>query len=53
MTKKWLVWDLDMDELTIQAHGVKKYDYQYTRSLAIQLKKRDGGNYEVREDTDE
>ena len=50
MAKVWLVWDLDLDEMAIQAHGVKKYDYQYTRSLAAQLRKRNGGRYEVRED---
>ena len=48
--KKWLVWDLDLDEMFLQAHGQKKYSYQYTRSLAIQAKKKYGGNYEVRED---
>ena len=48
--KKWLVWDLDLDEMFLQAHGQKKYSYQYTRSLAIQAHKKYGNNYEVRED---
>lgn len=50
--KKWLVWDLDLDEMFLQAHGQKKYSYPYTKSLAIQAKKKYGGNYEIREDKD-
>ena len=51
--KKWLVWDLDLDEIFIQAHGTKKYSYPYTKSLMVQAKKKYGGNYEIREDTED
>lgn len=50
MRRKWLVYDLDLDEVFLRPFSLRAFEYQYVKSLAVQAHKKYGGNYEVRLD---
>ena len=53
MSKKWCIYDEDLNEVFLREHRGFGYSYQYARSLAVQAKKKYGGNYKVIEEPED
>ena len=53
MTKKWCVYDVELQEVYLREHRGLGYSYQYARGLAVTATKRYGRKFEPREEPEE